>query len=88
VFGQGAARLFSRDLRDRPSRFWSCSRRGDDDVDIMPPFLGPAQVDYRLPSVGCLCRALLAFGAFRQAKSPSFPCHTLNRHPERGEPYA
>jgi hypothetical protein len=36
----------------------------------------------------CRSRALLAFGAFRQAKSPSFPCHTLNRHPERGEPYA
>jgi beta-lactamase superfamily II metal-dependent hydrolase len=27
--------------------------RGDDDVDIVLPFTGPAQVDYRLPSAGC-----------------------------------
>ncbi len=26
---------------------------GDDDVGVMAPFLGPPQVDYRLPSVGC-----------------------------------
>ena len=27
--------------------------RGDDDVDILLPFTGPAQVDYRQAATGC-----------------------------------
>ena len=35
--------------------------------------------------VGNVVTVSVAFGAFRYDGSPSFPCRTLNRHPERGE---